>query len=125
MLRRSLPLVFASVALLVGCSHEPPPPAESPSAGVDGDASGPSDAQSEAAQEAPPRAAESLTTDPEPGAPAPAPAGKRAPCTLGQDQTCNADPSVSALWGRCLPTGTCECKPGFELSPAGYCQPAK
>lgn len=78
----------------------------------------PSEAPSEAAGEP------SVAADPDAPPPAP-PAGKRAPCTLGQDQTCNGDPSVSALWGKCLPTGTCECNPGFELSPAGYCQPAK
>src|SRR5262245_49967546 len=47
----------------------------------------------------------------------PAPSGKRAPCTLGQDQTCNDDPAVSSLWGHCTELGVCECKPGFELSP--------
>lgn len=56
-------------------------------------------------------------------APAGAPRGKRAPCVLGQDQTCNGDPSVSALWGTCTASGTCECKPGFVLAPSGYCQP--
>jgi len=53
--------------------------------------------------------------------PAP-PRGKRAPCT--SDQSCNRDPSVSALWGRCLKdSGVCECNAGFELHPGGYCQP--
>ncbi|HEX6271420.1 MAG TPA: hypothetical protein VFZ53_00200 [Polyangiaceae bacterium] len=52
------------------------------------------------------------------------PTGKRAPCTLGADQTCNEDPAVSAIWGRCTESGTCECKPGFELGPSGYCRPA-
>jgi hypothetical protein len=51
------------------------------------------------------------------------PTGKRAPCTLGQDQTCNGDPKVSALWGRCTESGVCECNAGFELHPSGYCQP--
>src|SRR4051812_32848961 len=46
-----------------------------------------------------------------------APRGKRAPCTLGADQSCNEDPKVSALWGRCSELGVCECKPGFERSP--------
>lgn len=46
-----------------------------------------------------------------------APSGKRAPCTFGQDQTCNDDPKVSALWGRCTELGVCECQNGFELSP--------
>lgn len=58
-----------------------------------------------------------------PEAPA-APAGKRAPCTLGADQTCNDDGRVSALWGRCTELGVCECAPGFELNPRGRCQPA-
>jgi hypothetical protein len=61
------------------------------------------------------------TSDPEPVASPPA--GKRAPCTVGADQTCNEDPSVSSLWGRCTEAGTCECKSGFELSPSGYCRP--
>jgi hypothetical protein len=52
-------------------------------------------------------------------------AGKRAPCTLGQDQTCNADPKVSALWGTCLETGVCECHAGFELNPMGTCAPVQ
>jgi len=51
-----------------------------------------------------------------------APVGKRSPCTT--DQSCNGDPSVSALWGHCTPsTGVCSCNPGFELHPGGYCQP--
>jgi hypothetical protein len=54
-----------------------------------------------------------------------APSGKRAPCTLGADQSCNADPAVSALWGRCTELGVCECQPGFVLNPLGLCQPAK
>lgn len=53
--------------------------------------------------------------------PAP-PRGKRAPCTT--DQSCNGDPTVSALWGRCVKeTGVCECNAGFELHPGGSCQP--
>ncbi|MEO6603848.1 MAG: hypothetical protein ABIQ16_28450 [Polyangiaceae bacterium] len=53
--------------------------------------------------------------------PAP-PRGKRAPCTT--DQSCNGDPSVSALWGRCVKeSGVCECNVGFELHPGGSCQP--
>lgn len=48
------------------------------------------------------------------------PAGKRAPCA--NDQSCNDDESVSALWGKCTPLGTCECAPGFELNPRGRCQ---
>lgn len=52
-----------------------------------------------------------------------APAGKRPPCTLGADQTCNADPSVSSLWGRCTELGVCECQSGFVVDPLGRCQP--
>jgi hypothetical protein len=52
------------------------------------------------------------------------PAAKRAPCA--NDQSCNDDESVSALWGKCTPQGVCDCKPGFELNPRGRCQkPAK
>ncbi len=54
----------------------------------------------------------------------PAGRGKRAPCVFGQDQTCNSDPTVSALWGKCTATGTCECNTGFVLAPTGYCEPA-
>lgn len=57
-----------------------------------------------------------------PQAPAGTPSGKRAPCTT--DQSCNDDPSVSALWGRCTPLGVCECRDGFERSPTSdLCRP--
>jgi hypothetical protein len=57
---------------------------------------------------------------------APQGAGKRAPCTFGADQSCNEDPSVSSLWGRCTEYGVCECHPGFELSPeSALCRPAR
>ena len=59
-----------------------------------------------------------------PETPAEAPSGKRAPCTFGADQTCNADPRVSALWGRCTELGVCECREGFRLNPGGACEPA-
>jgi len=52
-----------------------------------------------------------------------APSGKRAACTFGADQTCNEDPRVSSIWGRCTEHGTCECNAGFELGPSGYCKP--
>jgi hypothetical protein len=48
------------------------------------------------------------------------PTGKRVPCA--NDQSCNDDESVSALWGKCTPLGVCECKAGFELNPRGRCQ---
>jgi len=57
-------------------------------------------------------------------APTGAPQGKRPPCA--NDQSCNEDETVSALWGKCTALGVCECKPGFELNPKGRCQkPAK
>jgi hypothetical protein len=59
---------------------------------------------------------------------APAPpqtSGKRPPCKLGEDQACNDDPKVSALWGRCTEAGACECNAGFALTPWGRCAPAK
>jgi hypothetical protein len=63
---------------------------------------------------------------PEPGAePAQPPRSKRAPCILGADQSCNEDPAVSALWGRCTELGVCACNPGFERSPTSdLCRPA-
>ncbi len=62
----------------------------------------------------------------EPGAASGAPRGKRAPCTLGADQSCNEDPKVSALWGHCTELGVCECKPGFERSPTSdLCRPVQ
>lgn len=69
--------------------------------------------------------AEPLAPEPNGSESAPHPSGKRAPCTFGQDQTCNSDPTVSALWGKCLETGVCECQPGFELNPMGSCAPVK
>jgi len=57
-------------------------------------------------------------------APSEEPTAKRTPCTLGADQTCNEDPKVSALWGKCTEQGVCVCNPGFELGPGGYCRPA-
>jgi hypothetical protein len=47
------------------------------------------------------------------------------PCTVGADQTCNDDPAISSLWGRCTERRVCECKEGLELNPAtGRCRPA-
>lgn len=64
-------------------------------------------------------------SEPAPAEAPPAPAaGKRAPCTFGADQTCNEDPKVSSLWGKCTEQGVCVCNEGFELSPGGYCRPA-
>jgi hypothetical protein len=56
-----------------------------------------------------------------PAAGAPA-QGKRVPCTFGADQTCNADPAVSSLHGRCTEAGTCVCKPPAVLTPGGFCR---
>lgn len=76
-----------------------------------------------------PPSAEPLPSDGAPPADAPEaaphPGAKRAPCVLGQDQTCNSDPKVSALWGKCLETGVCECNPGFELNAMGSCAPVQ
>lgn len=93
----ALRVVFAWCALAGGCASEPRHDTQSPQA---------------------PNGAESVPAGP--------PQGKRAPCTLGVDQACNEDPSVSALWGRCTEFGVCECKPGFELSPESkLCRPAR
>ena len=62
--------------------------------------------------------------DGEPSPPVAAPHGKRAPCS--SDQSCNENPAVSALWGRCTEMGICECNPGFERSPTSdLCRPAQ
>lgn len=48
------------------------------------------------------------------------------PCTVGADQTCNDDPTVSSLWGRCTVSRVCECNEGLELNPAtGRCRRAQ
>lgn len=45
------------------------------------------------------------------------------PCTFGADQTCNDDPTISSLWGRCTEQLTCECKAGLEINPeTGRCR---
>jgi hypothetical protein len=78
-----------------------------------------------AASDAPTRAVTPPVPAPQdsgPVASATPPRGKRSPCTT--DQSCNGDPSVSALWGHCVQeTGVCECNAGFELHPAGSCRP--
>lgn len=104
---------FMGLALLVlattGCDHEPKP------------------MKVPTHQDVPVPPATAITP-PEAPPPAPpaassvAPAGKRAPCV--NDQSCNDDESVSALWGKCTPLGTCECIAGFELNPRGRCQKA-
>jgi hypothetical protein len=47
-----------------------------------------------------------------------------AACEPGHDQTCNDDPSISSLWGRCE-AGQCVCNDGFAVHPdSGRCRPA-
>ena len=36
------------------------------------------------------------------------------------DQQCNGDPSVSALWGKCF-YGVCMCNAGYTVQPSGKC----
>ncbi|MDX2009347.1 MAG: hypothetical protein SFW67_04105 [Myxococcaceae bacterium] len=43
-------------------------------------------------------------------------------CTIGQDQTCNELPTMSALAGACSANG-CVCVSGFERGPTGQCRP--
>lgn len=44
-------------------------------------------------------------------------------CTPGADQTCNDDPSLSSLHGRCQFDHTCVCEDGFSLNVAtGRCR---
>jgi hypothetical protein len=44
-------------------------------------------------------------------------------CTPGADQTCNDDPVISSLRGRCQADLTCACNPGATLNPAtGKCR---
>jgi hypothetical protein len=69
-----------------------------------------------------PPATEVAPRPPPAALPSGVPAGKRAPCA--NDQSCNDDETVSALWGRCTALGTCECVAGFELNPRGRCQKA-
>lgn len=43
-------------------------------------------------------------------------------CEFGADQTCNDNPIISSLHGRCLPDGTCECLGAFAKNPeTGRC----
>src|SRR6478609_11901070 len=102
-------VMFAGI--LCACDHPPAPAAPE-------QAETPSQTVAEVPTTASDSAAPAASAVP---APAP-PRGKRAPCT--NDQSCNRDPSVSALWGHCVKeTGVCECNTGFELEPGGHCQP--
>jgi len=43
-------------------------------------------------------------------------------CEPGADQTCNDNPAISSLHGRCLPDRTCECAEGVQKNPdTGRC----
>jgi len=46
--------------------------------------------------------------------------GPAAACTVGMDQTCNANLGMSALAGTCV-AGVCQCSTGFALSSNGKC----
>jgi hypothetical protein len=41
-------------------------------------------------------------------------------CTVGMNETCNADPLMSAFAGTCV-AGTCACSAGFALTSSGTC----
>jgi len=50
------------------------------------------------------------------------PSYPNANCTSGQDQTCNDDPAISALYGQCEADGYCVCNDGYCASPStGKC----
>lgn len=50
--------------------------------------------------------------------------GGAAGCTLGQDWSCNDDPSVSTIWGQCGNDGRCSCLAGFTINTStGKCVP--
>lgn len=90
---------------LVACNHEPGP------------------MKVPTNQDVPVPPATAIPPAPPPPAPsAEAPTSKRAPCA--NDQSCNDDEAVSALWGKCTSLGTCECLAGFELNARGRCQKA-
>jgi hypothetical protein len=49
--------------------------------------------------------------------------GPASTCTVGQDQSCNDDPTIGSYRGICLPSGRCRCSPGSALnSTTGKCQ---
>ena len=43
-------------------------------------------------------------------------------CVPGMDQTCNNDPKISSLRGKCQANSTCTCNPGAQKMPNGKCQ---
>jgi hypothetical protein len=106
--------VFVAAALSLGaCSgaQNEQAPAESATAAEE-------PGTSDAPVETPPAEAPPAETEP----PVAAQHGKRAPCS--SDQSCNENPAVSALWGRCTEMGVCECNAGFERSPTSdLCRP--
>jgi hypothetical protein len=105
-MHRFLEKLSLSLALtLVACEKPAPPEAPAPAEAAP-------EAESPAAPQGVPTAAEQ---------PAGPPSAKRAPCDT--DQSCNDDPAVSSLWGRCVES-VCQCQPGFELMPWGRCKPA-
>jgi hypothetical protein len=42
-------------------------------------------------------------------------------CTVGQDQTCNDDPTISSIHGHCLTAGYCSCYPNAINPSTGKC----
>jgi hypothetical protein len=43
-------------------------------------------------------------------------------CRVGADQSCNDNPAISSIHGRCQSDGTCVCNNGFAMNPAtGRC----
>ena len=48
-------------------------------------------------------------------------AGPAGACTVGADQTCNDNPALSSIHGRCVADGRCVCAPGALLA-SGKCQ---
>jgi hypothetical protein len=109
LLAGALGLAICNVYACSGAQNGQAPSDNAPPAG--GASEGPSGGDREA-------------SPPEPSQPIAAPHGKRAPCS--SDQSCNENPAVSALWGRCTEMGICECNPGFERSPTSdLCRPAQ
>lgn len=41
--------------------------------------------------------------------------GRPGVCTIGADQTCNDNPSISSLHGHCTPGGSCSCGLSYPL----------
>ncbi|MEO8878635.1 MAG: hypothetical protein ABI461_23800 [Polyangiaceae bacterium] len=58
---------------------------------------------------------------PEPAMPSTPAAPAARTCTVGQDQTCNENPAMSSLHGKCSTAGTCECITPFTKASSGRC----